>query len=134
MKNKNYIHHVQYLRNSIAYDHDFWYTWVKLWYLQLLFSFFDIFILWAVRRGGGGGKTAKKWPRMNKKLCLLHFIPQEPYIIWFWFMVHMSKRIISPTVFYIFSKFWFLVSIVGKKSKKWPEMTKKLCLLHSISE
>ena len=23
MKNNNYIHHVPYLRNSIAYDHDF---------------------------------------------------------------------------------------------------------------
>ena len=28
MKN-NYIHHMPYLRNSIAYDHDFWYTIVK---------------------------------------------------------------------------------------------------------
>ena len=28
MKN-NYIHHAPYFRNSIGYDHDFWYTIVK---------------------------------------------------------------------------------------------------------
>ena len=26
-----------YLRNSIAYDHDFWYIGVKWWYLQAFF-------------------------------------------------------------------------------------------------
>ena len=35
MKNNNYIHHVPYLRNSIAYDHDFWYTCLEWWYLQV---------------------------------------------------------------------------------------------------
>ena len=29
MKDKNYMCHVPYLKNSIAYDHDFWYTCVK---------------------------------------------------------------------------------------------------------
>ena len=29
MKSKNYICHALYLRNSVAYDHDFWYTGVK---------------------------------------------------------------------------------------------------------
>ena len=28
-KNKNHICHAPYLRNIIAYDHDFWYTCVK---------------------------------------------------------------------------------------------------------
>ena len=40
MKN-NYIRYVPYLRNSIAYDHDFWYTCVKWWYLQGYFSVFQ---------------------------------------------------------------------------------------------
>ena len=38
MKNHNYIHHVPYLKNNIAYNHDFWYTSVKWWYLQDFFS------------------------------------------------------------------------------------------------
>ena len=29
----SYIRHVPYLRNSKAYNHDFWYTCVKWWYL-----------------------------------------------------------------------------------------------------
>ena len=29
MKNNNYIGHLRYLTNSIACDHDFWYTCVK---------------------------------------------------------------------------------------------------------
>ena len=28
------------LRNSVAYDHDFWYTFVKWWYLQAFFFSF----------------------------------------------------------------------------------------------
>ena len=39
IENNNYIQHVSYLRNSITYDHHFWYTCVK-WYLQAFFSYF----------------------------------------------------------------------------------------------
>ena len=66
----------------------------------LLFYFFKIFIFSVVRR-----VKEQKMTRNDKKLCLLHFISLEPYIIWSWFIVHMYKRIISPGVFYIFSKF-----------------------------
>ena len=40
MKNNNYICHMSYLTNSIAYDHLFWYNCVKWWYLQGLFKLF----------------------------------------------------------------------------------------------
>ena len=40
MKNNNYICHALHLRNSIAYDHNFWYTCVKWWYLQVFFPLF----------------------------------------------------------------------------------------------
>ena len=43
MKNKNYIRHVSYPRNSVAYDHDFWYTFAKWWYLQTFFLLFSKF-------------------------------------------------------------------------------------------
>ena len=52
MKNNNYICHMPYLKNSIAYNHDFWYTCVKWRYLQSCCFFFFmsfIFIFWAVR-------------------------------------------------------------------------------------
>ena len=96
MKNKNYIRHAPYLRNTIGYDHDFWYTCVKWWYLQVRFSFFWYFHFSGCQARRWGGWKGKKWPKMTKKNCLLHFISQEPYIIWSWFMVHMCKRIIFP--------------------------------------
>ena len=48
-ENNNYIHHTPYLRNSIAYDQDFWYTFVK-WYLQAFFSFL-IFLFFGLLGG-----------------------------------------------------------------------------------
>ena len=38
----NYIGHTPYLRNSMAFNHNFWYTFVK-WYLQVIFYFFTFF-------------------------------------------------------------------------------------------
>ena len=96
MKNKSYAQHTTYLRNSKAYDHDFWYTFVKWWYLQVFFSFF--FFLYFL---------FKKWPKMTKKMCLLQLISQKPYIIWLSFIVPLCKMIISPGAFFNFSKFWF---------------------------
>ena len=78
MKNNNYICHVPYCRNSMAYDHDFWYTIVKLWYLQIfLLLFFLNFEFWTVKEVKGQ-KIAK-----NKKLelHLSHIISQEQYSI-----------------------------------------------------
>ena len=100
-KNNNYIRHTPYLRNSIAYDHDFWYTCVKWWYLQVLFFIFSKFWFFGLL----GGSKGKKIAQNDKRPCPLHFISQEPYIIWSWFMVRMCKRLISLGVFYIFSKF-----------------------------
>ena len=59
-----------------------------------------------------GGSKGEKLAQNDKKLCPLHFISHEPYIIWSWFMVHLYKKIISPGFCYIFPKFQFLGSIV----------------------
>ena len=56
-----------YCRNSMAYDHDFWYTIVKLWYLQIfLLLFFLNFEFWTVKEVKGQ-KIAK-----NKKLDYIY--------------------------------------------------------------
>ena len=70
----------------------------------------------------------------EKKFCLSHSISQESYIIWFWFMVLICKMI-SPGLFFKFSKFWFsrLLGGGGKRVKnglKWQ----KVCLWHLISQ
>ena len=80
MKNINYIHHMPYLRNSIAYDHEFWHIGVKWWYLQAFFFIFCfILIFWTDSKVKG-----QEMVQNGKKFCLLHSISQEPYIMWLW--------------------------------------------------
>ena len=64
------------------------------------------------------------WSKMTKKFCLVHFISQEPYIIWFSFMVLMCKMILPPQIFFILSKFWFSELLGGKRvnSPKWQSI------------
>ena len=88
------------------------------------FYFFKILIFWVFRGGVCDGVKGQKTILSEKKFCLSHSICLEPYIIWFSFMVHMCKMIISPGVFFIFSKFWFFRLLGGSKGKKWPKMTK----------
>ena len=47
------------------YDHEFWYTYVKWWYIQIFFSFFKILIFLA------------KMTQNNKKICLLQVASQQ---------------------------------------------------------
>ena len=111
LSNHPSVCHTPYLRNSKAFDHDFWYTCVKWRYLQgVFFSFFLKFWFFGLLGGGGHGgrsKREKNGPRWQKN-SVLHFISQEPYIIWSWFMIHMWKGIIYPVfVFTFFPNFNF---------------------------
>ena len=69
---------------------------------RFYFYFYKILIFWVFKRV----KNGSKW----QKLCLLHFISQEPYIIWSWIMVNMCKRIISSVFFTFFSNLIFVVN------------------------
>ena len=70
------------------------------------------------------GVEGQKTVQNDKKLCLLHSISQEPFIIWLSFMVQMCKMIISPGVFFSFKVLIFGVVRGLKGHKKWPKMTK----------
>ena len=121
MKNSNHTHHVPYLRNSIAYDHDFWYTCVKCDISSSFFLYFH-FSGWYLLNG----------PRWQKKLCLLYFISQEPYIIVIY--VHLCTMMISLGVFFfIFSKFWFS-GLLNSGGCKMIQNEKKICLLCFTSQ
>ena len=88
----------------------------------LVFHFFKILIFWDFRRIKG-----QKMVLNDKKFCPSCHISHEPYILWLPFMVHMCKNdiLISPGVFFIFSKFWFYWLLGGENGKKWFKMTKK---------
>ena len=128
MKN-NCICYTPYLRNCIAYDHDFWYTCVKLLYLQAFFQFFKIFIFWVVE-----GVKGQKIVQNDKKFCLSSSTSQEPYIISLSFMLHLHKMIISPGVFFYFFKIFIFWGVRGVKRQKLVQDDTKFCLLHSISQ
>ena len=99
-KLKKSIHQVPFLSNSIAYDYDFWYTCLKWWYLEtFLIFFFKILIFWVV------SWVKEKNVQNDKKLCLLCFISQEPYIIWFSLLYTCVKWWYPPCVFSFFSFF-----------------------------
>ena len=62
MKNNSYTYHVPFFKNSIAYDHDFWFTCVSFGSPGVFFFFFFFnFDFWAGRRGTGvrGQKMAQ---------------------------------------------------------------------------
>ena len=71
----------------------------------------------------------------HKKLCLLHSIYQEPYVIWFSCMVHICKMIISPSVFSIFFKsLIFQVVTVEVKVQKRVQNDKRFCSVYFLCE
>ena len=83
----------------------------------VFFHFFQNFVFFREVKG-------EKMVQIDKKFCLSHSISQEPYLIWFSFVVHMCKMIISPGVFLFFPKFWLFGLLGGSKGKKWSKMTK----------
>ena len=83
-----------------------------------IFSKFCFFLLLGVKKG----KMVQ-----NDRICPLHLISQDPYIIWLSFMVHMYK-IKSPGVFLIFQ-------VVSRlKGQKMVQNDKKFCSSRFISQ
>ena len=109
------------------YRYSLW-SWVLVHLCKIMISpgfFFHFwyFIFPAVR----GQKMAQD----DKKFCLLHFVSQELYIIWSWFLVHMCKRIIHicRAFLHFFQILIFRVNS-GAKEQKLPEMTIISVTLH----
>ena len=76
----------------------------------------------------------------DKKLCPLHSLSQEQYIIGLSFMAHMCKMIISAGFFssfffffFFFLKFSFFGLSVGKRAKNVPKSQKILSVVLYIS-
>ena len=72
--------------------------------LGAFFHFFNILIFQVVQGWGmgEGRESAKNGPKWQKILSATRFMSQEPYIIWFSFMVRMCKAIITPDGFFHF--------------------------------
>ena len=117
------------MKNHRSYDRHLWYLSVKSWYLQAFFShFFKILICWIVRRVKG-----QKMAQNGKKFCSSHLISQEPNVIWFSFIVHTCKKMISPVVVVFLPILIFGVNS-EVKGQKMAQNNKIFCLSHSISQ
>ena len=81
---------------------------------------FSKFWFWFVR-GLGEGVKRQKMAQNGKKMS--YFVSQELYLIWLWFLVHMSKVMISPAIFFGFFKILifrvFQSSSINAKRKFW---------------
>ena len=86
----------------------------------MFFSIFKNLISYIVRRVKG-----QKMAQNDKKISPSRTISQEPYIIWSSFLI-LCKVMISPGVFFIFSKFWFFRLLGGGGWVKGEKMTQKL--------
>ena len=126
---KNSVCHTPYIRNHTSYDFHLCIYGTNDNISKILFFILSKF--WFSRflgrgcRGGDGGPKEQKI--VHKKLCPLHLISKEPYIIWLSFVVHKCKLMISPSFF--FQNFDFSV-----KGQKKVQNEKKFCLLNSISQ
>ena len=83
--------------------------------------FFLILIFWAAM-----GVKLKKVAQNDKKLCLLHFISQEPCIIWLSCMMHMCKMMTSLGASSFCQNFDFLGWLGDKRAKIGPKWQKKI--------
>ena len=93
---KNSVCCAPYLRNHTSYDRHLWCKYVK-WYHFYHFG--------------------QKMAQNEKIFCLSHSVPQEQYIIWLWFLVHMCKMMKTPANFSIFQNFDFFGFLGGKRTK-----------------
>ena len=119
MKNKINIHYVPCLRNSVACDHDFWYTCDGscrgFYHFFKILSFLSCYLGW----------KGKKWPKMMKNVIWRTDLRNRTSSLSF--MVHLCEMRKYPGLFFFFFffflKFWFS-GFSGVKGKKWTKLTK----------
>ena len=104
---------MRHISRKVAYNHDFWYTCVKWWYLQEFFFFFHFFF-WNFHFSIClECKRAKNSPKWKITITSVSTVSQEQYSIWSWVLVHLCKMMISPGFFFSFLKFYFFGLFVG---------------------
>ena len=128
MRNNNYICHTPYLRNCTSSDHNFWYTYVKWWYLQGFFTFSKFCFL-----GCYGGKRVKNSPEW--KITMRCYVPYLRSSIahdhYFW--CTCVKWWYLQVFFSGFQNFDFLSCKGGKRAKNGPKGQKKLSVAVHIA-
>ena len=87
MKN-NYIHHTPYIRNSIAYDHDFWYIYISI-YSRYIYIYMLVYLYMLVYID-----IPAQWPICHIKLTVT---TNAWYIFWHVRLV-LSSMLVVPQI------------------------------------
>ena len=112
-----------------------WLLFVVHKYKIIIFSGFFFFFTFVFQNIDFSG-----WQKMvqnGKTLCLTGLISLEPYIIWWWFLVHLCKMMISPEASLSFFKIFifrvFRGGWDGGKMKKCQQiMSYLLCISGTV--
>ena len=117
-----------YLRNSIAYDHNFWYIYVRLYVQGCLFLFFGSFTKFWLSRSFRCD-TAKNGPNLEKVMSVIFHISGTIYHM-IVSLEHMWKMIIFPGAYSNISIFSFsgFSGRGNKTAKNHPKISCLLCL------
>ena len=115
-----------YLRSHASSDHNFWYMYVKWWYLQLFFFQFLKISIFCLKRGVKGQKTVQN----DQTFCLSCSITIHHMIVVYGTLV-LNDNI--SWYFFIFSKFW-IFGLLRCKSEKLVQNDKKFCQSLSVSQ
>ena len=106
-------------------------VYINWWYLQAFFSFFEIFIFWAI--GGKRAKNSPKWKiRITSVTRLISGTIKHRIKIFGTLVLNYD----ISRCFFILLKFWFFGAVRGvkgqKNSPKWK--TTITSVMHHISE
>ena len=92
---------------------------------------FLIFFLILIFRAFRGIKGKKLLKMKNGYIRHVLYLRNS---IWSWFLVHLCKMVISPSVFFNFFKILFFGIVTGVKWQKIAQNHNKLCLSRFISQ
>ena len=122
-----YIHHMPYLRNSMVYNHDFWYT------LGFFFHFFKILIFWVVIFWFSRVKGQEIVQNDKNFVCHAPYLRKHAsYDRHLWYV--KCEMIISQVAFFHFFKVLiFLGCSEGQKTKNRTKWLKTLSATPYIS-
>ena len=89
--------------------HIIW-SWFLVHMCKMMISPAIFFIFQNFDFGLSGGWKGKKKAQNDKKILPVSLRTSGTvHIIWLWFLLHMCKMMISPTIFFIFQNFDFCV-------------------------
>ena len=110
--------------NSKVWTENIFFFIIFFFFFFFFSFFFKIWIFRVIR----WVKGQKNDPKRQKIITVALYI-SETYIIWFWFLLHMCRMMISAAFFFFLHFFKILIFLVfrGAKGQKRPKLPISVC-------